>query len=100
MCGSWSDGGCGGGEWEVGRADDSCAVNRSRYRLTAPDGTAYNGAIEYGEGKAWTQRSTTDNLCSTGTRKFEISSSTTILSDGKPSVDTSQSQSFEVPVCD
>ncbi|MET8700919.1 hypothetical protein ABZW10_18925 [Kitasatospora sp. NPDC004723] len=83
-----------------GWAEDWCDVNKSKYRLTAPDGTVYNGAIPTGQGKgAWTLRSETDHPCSTGTWKYEISSSTTFYYNGKPTVDTSQSKEINVSEC-
>lgn len=84
-----------------GWAETWCTLDKSKYRLTAPDGTTFNGAIPSGEGRgAWTQRSETDHPCSTGTWKYEISSSVTFNRDSKkPSVDTSQSKEIDVASC-
>ncbi|MFI1018209.1 hypothetical protein [Streptomyces sp. NPDC020965] len=74
-----------------------CSASNLAYRLTAPNGTVYNGTLPNGTGYYWDIYGTTTHPCAVGEWTYEQTSTHSFNLDA--SGDTSQTQKINVAAC-
>ncbi|MFD7591549.1 hypothetical protein ACFV6D_00755 [Kitasatospora sp. NPDC059812] len=76
-----------------------CTATNLNYRLTAPDGTVYNGKLPDGTGYNFDIYGTTTYKCAAGDWTYEQQSTHTLNTYAGGSGDTSQTQTINVASC-
>ncbi|QKW47910.1 hypothetical protein [Streptomyces microflavus] len=76
-----------------------CHATNMTFRLTAPDGTAYNGSMNDKTGNYFDIYGTTDAPCSVGTWKYEQVVTASFTGNYPASQDTSLSRDISISAC-